>query len=109
MTKVITVPFMPKYDGYTVCPWLVLIRKGASPFILDHEMCHVRQMKQDGYFRWMWRYAVSKKWRAKYEAEAYAAAVKAGQSLDSAASAMFNLYNLPITFNQARDMINAAR
>ncbi|MFS8975930.1 hypothetical protein [Cupriavidus necator] len=57
------------FDGFTPGP-LILLRPGASDALIEHEKVHVRQF---------WRswglmgvlYLVSRRWRLRYEVEAY--------------------------------------
>ena len=78
MPKIISLPWLPWFDGLTLGPGLILLRHGATPDVLPHEMCHVRQMRSDGWLRWLWRYYGSRHWRLEYEAEAYAVSVANG-------------------------------
>lgn len=42
-------------------------------YVEDHENEHLRQQAEHGKWRFLWRYCTSQKWRAKFEAEAFAA------------------------------------
>lgn len=51
------------------------IKAGEDPdwwyYVLVHERCHMVQQRETGKWRYRFRYVFSKKWRFKYEAEAY--------------------------------------
>lgn len=44
---------------------------------LAHEAVHVKQIRRDGGLRFLWRYLTRADWRARYEAEAFAASCRA--------------------------------
>lgn len=86
--------------------FVTLIRpqfKGVK-FIVEHEKVHTRQV-----FRWLIFqpifYQLSKKWRLKFELEAYKVSVEHGQSVNSAAWAIANLYGLDITKDEAKELL----
>ena len=87
----------------------ILAKRGASSVVLDHEAVHVAQQRRDGWVRWLWRYVVSRGWRARYEAEAYAVQVRAGHSLDVMARRLAGpMYLWPCSVDEARRLIAAA-
>jgi hypothetical protein len=69
-------------DGLTVCPWLVLIRwevsKATRQHLIPHELCHVAQMRRDGWLRFWWRYLTKQSEKLAYEVEAYSESIANG-------------------------------
>jgi hypothetical protein len=73
---------------------------------LAHELTHIRQQKKYGRFTFYWRYVTSRKWRAEFEAEAYAEDVKYGLNIDELARELSGpLYLWPCSFDQAKQAI----
>lgn len=105
MPKIISLPWLPWFDGLTLGPGLILLRHDATPDVLPHEMCHVRQMRSDGWLRWLWRYYGSRRWRLEYEAQAYAVSVANGADLEVCVSWLVGWYWLHITRDQGRAAI----
>jgi len=89
------------FDGFAPGP-LILLRPGASAALLAHEKVHVRQF---------WRsfglmgplYLLSRRWRLRYELEAYREQVRhAGpQAVPACAHALAHGYRLGISVEQA--------
>jgi hypothetical protein len=89
------------FDGFTPGP-LILLRPGASHALIEHEKVHVRQF---------WRswglmgvlYLLSRRWRLRYEVEAYREQLR--HSPPGAARALARLlagkYRLRITEDEA--------
>ncbi len=48
------------------------------PYMVDHELIHVEQIRKLGCWRFYWRWLTDREQRARLEAEAYARDVKAG-------------------------------
>lgn len=69
-------------DGLTVCPWLILIRWEVSEtnrkHLIPHELCHVAQMRRDGWLRFWWRYTTKQSEKLAYEVEAYSVSIAHG-------------------------------
>lgn len=86
--------------------FVILIRpkfKGVKS-IVEHEKVHTRQVLK----WWILQpilYNLSKKWRLKFELEAYKVSVKHGKSVDSAAWALANAYGLDITKEEAKELL----
>jgi hypothetical protein len=55
----------------------VLAQRGIGPLDLAHEAVHVEQQRVDGW-RFYVRYVLSRGWRVRYEAPAYAVQARAG-------------------------------
>ena len=102
MPRVVRVPWLPVFEGFTPCPWLVLVRLDASVGLVQHEIRHTQQMRRDGWVRWWARYIFSRKWRLAYESDAYAVSVRHGDSLDECARWLASKYFLGITQDRAR-------
>ena len=69
--------------GMVPLPELILLHESVrhSPFnqrhsVIVHERIHVKQIRRDGYWRWLRSYFFSGRQRAMYEAEAYGAQIK---------------------------------
>jgi len=86
----------------TIGTW-IFIRPGTN--VLPHEKIHVRQFMAQPFTFWL-RYLFSKKWRLRYEAEAYATSVKNGASINMVADALALDYKLNITLSAARNAIS---
>ena len=74
-------------------------------FIVEHEKVHTRQILK----WWILQpilYQFSKKWRLKFELEAYKVSVEHGQSIDSAAWAIANAYGLDVTTEEVRELLS---
>jgi hypothetical protein len=61
------------FGGAAWIPGIILIGEShaGNTALIAHEQCHHDQQRRDGYLRWCWRYVTSKKWRLRYEVEAY--------------------------------------
>jgi hypothetical protein len=83
-------------DGLTVCPWLVLIRwevrESQRRHLIPHELCHVEQMRRDGWFTFMRRYLTDQKERLAYEVAAYKVSVAHGLYIGEAARMLTKYY-----------------
>lgn len=62
-------------------------------------------MRRDGVIKFWFRYLFSRKWRMRYEIEAYKAQIKAGASIDGCAEHLANMYYLGITVDQAKELL----
>jgi len=102
--------FYPRWfpvAGFTPLSWLMFIRRNCrddKPLHL-HEQVHQRQMREDWTLVFWMRYLFSRKWRQKYEVEAYKAQIKAGASIDGCAEHLANMYYLGITVDQAKELL----
>ena len=89
--------------GFTPFPWLMFIRwdcRDNKPLHL-HEAVHQRQMREDWTVVFWFRYLLSKKWRQRYEVEAYKAQIAAGASLQGCAQLLSSMYLLGISYDKA--------
>lgn len=91
------------FDGRTFGPF-VFVRPGTSKHLLVHELVHVKQFWRYLGFNGI-LYLVSKKWRLKFELEAYRAQHRSGTNAHNAARALATLYNLDISESEAYAMI----
>jgi hypothetical protein len=102
--------FYPRWlfaAGFTPLPWLMLIRKDCrdnKPLHL-HEKVHQRQMREDCTIVFWMRYLFRRKWRMKYEVEAYRTQIANGASLDGCAHHLAEMYFLGITVEQAKALL----
>ena len=78
--------------------------KGLLPLLI-HEKVHQRQMREDWTIVFWMRYLLSRKWRQKYEVEAYKAQIEAGASLDGCAFNLSQMYYLNITLEEAKSLL----
>ena len=98
--------FYPKWlftAGFTLTPWLMFIRhdcRDNKPLHL-HEQVHQRQMREAWTVVFWFRYLLSKKWRQRYEVEAYKAQIAAGASLHGCAQLLSSMYLLGISYDKA--------
>ena len=101
----------PKYlfgiAGFTPLTWLMFIRadcKDNAPLRI-HEGIHQRQMREDGVFKFWYRYLFQARWRQLYEVEAYRAQIAAGGSRHACAAHLAGLYRLHLSFEQAMQLL----
>jgi hypothetical protein len=87
----------------------IIAKRELAPDTLEHEKVHLRQAREMGSFRFLWRWLFSKKWRVRIEAEAYAVNVRMAPmlrqnaELDWAARCLSGpLYMRPCTFAEAK-------
>lgn len=101
--------FIPKRFASVNLFFFILMRpefKGDKS-LMEHELVHTEQV-------WKWlilqpiMYHASKKWRLKFEAEAYAVSVKYGLPLKDAGRFLSTLYNLDISQKEAEEEIASA-
>lgn len=90
-----------RFEGYSVGP-VVLVRPGTSAGLLAHELTHVRQ-----FWRWLGvnglLYQFSRKWRQRFEVEAYRAqlAVVGPEQARRFAESLSTKYDLDLTEQEA--------
>lgn len=98
---------MPKWaDGRTLGP-IIQIRpsKKDDKDLLVHEKVHQQQWRRNPVL-FYFRYLFSKKWRLRYELEAYREQLKLSpQDLDEFAYLLSTKYNLDITKQRAKDLL----
>lgn len=74
--------------------------------IVEHEKVHTKQI-----LKWLILqpilYQCSKKWRLKFELEAYKTSVEYGKSVESAAWALANAYGLDILQEEAEELLTS--
>jgi hypothetical protein len=94
-------------DGFTVSPTLMLIhpRSKNDCGLIAHEKEHQKQMRSDGWIRFVLRYAFSRRWRMLYEVEAFRVSVRHGMPTKIAAKNLASKYNFKITIEQAMDLL----
>ena len=81
MTKIKYVSWLPdKVLGFAPFPCRIYLNRKIFNWptwdydnLVVHEMTHIKQMKREGYFSWLFRYFLDGWWRWEFEAEAYAA------------------------------------
>jgi hypothetical protein len=79
----------------------VWLKEGAES-CLPHELVHVEQQRRDGW-RFYPRYAFSRAWRVRYEAEAYRVDVASGRLAAEQAARILSgsLYLWPCSYEEA--------
>jgi hypothetical protein len=95
-------------DGMCLHPRLVLLRPARKDdaVLMAHELVHAKQMKEDGWFRWLFRYA-TKAGRLAYEVPAYQESYRLNPNgLHRYANALATLYRLDLTYAQAKELIS---
>lgn len=84
---------------------LIINRNKRLPSTIPHERIHIKQFKANP-FLFYFRYAFSKKWRLKYEVEAYKESVKHGRSIHSCAVTMSGgLYRGMVSYDKALKLL----
>ena len=97
-----------RFAGITIGP-VVFIRPNYKDDVglLNHELTHVKQFWKNPLMGLLYQF--NKKYRLRYEAEAYNTQLKyASGRLDLFAGFLVNNYNLQITLDQARQAILSA-
>lgn len=94
-------------DGFTVCPWLILIKPAFKPdtALLAHEMVHVGQMQKVGLIRWWCGYLFSAEARQGYEVEAYREQTRLGMNAGIAALMLSGNYRLSLSPERALELL----
>lgn len=87
------------------CVFFILVRSETRD-VIEHERVHIRQQWGCGVIPFLIRYFGSKRWRADYEAEAYATSVKYGMPLHVAVDSLFKNYRTGLTQEQCRELIH---
>lgn len=100
-------PVPRKFSGITIGKY-IFIKAGheQNPALLQHEIIHVKQFQNDPFLFWL-KYLFSSKHRFRYEAEAFAASVRNGMDLQTAAYLLASNYSLDIELYRAEDKIKA--
>ena len=104
--------FIPKRFAAFTLGLVIFIRPAYSldKGLCEHEKVHVHQFKTD--LLYSLRYTLSKKWRLKYEAEAYAEQMRWAFDKDKArvlfAGYLVDKYKLGITTEQALAALDIA-
>ena len=100
-------PAWSPFDGLALFG-MVIARKTASQRLIDHELVHLRQQKEDGWLRYALRYTFSPHWRVVYEAEGYAAQVRGGADIKFCATALSGWrYLWPCSYDVAIEAIRS--
>ncbi len=86
--------------------FITLIRpsKKGNKALVEHERVHMHQILK-WWVLWPFMYHCTKKWRLKFEVEAYKASIEHGRSVDSAAKALCKYYGLDITKEEAKKLL----
>jgi hypothetical protein len=100
--------FIPqRFDAYTYFA-VVLVRPGQGEALIEHELTHARQ-----FWRY-WgtnglRYRFSKKWRLRFELEAYRVqlALMGPAAAPAIAGSLSTKYNLGISIDEALQLLEA--
>lgn len=104
----ISTRFIPAgFDAITIGS-IILIRPECSndAGLIAHERVHVRQWRESWGMFWP-RYLFSKKWRQRYEVEAYREQLQyAPGSLETFSAYLFTKYRLGISLDVARFLLS---
>ncbi|AJG18798.1 hypothetical protein [Cupriavidus basilensis] len=95
-----------RFQGYNLGP-VILLRPTARAALLEHELTHSRQVYRTLFLMGA-IYYLSKRWRLRWEAEAYAVQWKAGDSLANLSTFLANNYHLGISVSEAQRAILGA-
>ena len=102
--------FMPLYIGYTIKNKIIIQpHLENDKALLQHELTHVDQYND--YFCFHFRYNVSKEFRFKMEAEAFAAQLKKTEKdnrlkkLNTYSNELSTKYNINKSFEECRNLI----
>lgn len=87
-------PYIFVREGYENTPWLI-----------EHEKLHLKEQKEMGVFKWLFKYAKSKQFRLDAEVRAYKISIGLGYSAWQAASDISNGYHLKITQQEAFQLL----
>lgn len=102
---IIKLPFkIPKFDAIVLYPF-IFIEKSASQALIEHEKIHLRQAQKYYIFLFYVLYLFSRKWRLKFEVEAYKQQIRYGASLEHCARSLLK-YKLKIDYNQAIKLLS---
>ncbi|WER44972.1 hypothetical protein CupriaWKF_11655 [Cupriavidus sp. WKF15] len=96
------------FDGFTPGP-LILLRPGASHALIEHEKVHVRQFWRSWGLMGV-RYLLSRRWRLRYEVEAYREQLRHSQpgAARTLARLLATSYRLKITEDDAYRLLTAS-
>lgn len=92
------------FGGGALSPGLIIIASDTynKAALIEHEMCHQRQMLRHGYLTWIWRYVFDLGWRQRYEVEAYRVWVQhTPGDLGRCARDLVNGYELGVSIDEA--------
>lgn len=80
----------------------IYVREGwqYTGWLIEHEKVHLKEQKEKGVLRWLFRYAVDKNFRYWAEIRAYKISILLGLEVDKAARWMVNNYRLNVTKEQ---------
>ena len=102
---IVKAPFLvPKNAAaITIWPFIFTDRDRLPRHLLEHEKVHLRQQVKYLFIGFALLYFCSRRWRYRFELEAYRVSVRCGQTLDSAAAHLSGpLYGNLVTKAQAR-------
>jgi hypothetical protein len=115
LARAVHLPWLP-WAAIPLFPWLILIREKyrGDPALLAHEHVHCEQQRRHGWFRFWWYYLSRFEYRQQVEVDAYRAQIEAaaaagaprGVVLERCAQNLVALYHLPITLEQARELLS---
>ena len=99
--------FVPKgFGGITIAPFIFMKKKHKNnKELLEHEKVHIKQEYKWLIIPYFFMYKLSKKWRQKWEVEAYQVSLQHGLPLDVAARWLSTKYDLDLSFKQARNLL----
>ncbi|WP_439685112.1 DUF4157 domain-containing protein [Cupriavidus oxalaticus] len=94
-----------RFDGYSIGP-VVLLRPGASPGLLEHELEHVRQFWRSPLLHGL-RYQLSRAYRLQCEVAAYREQlrVRGRHAAPTYARHLVEKYGLALEYRQALAML----
>lgn len=108
---VLTVAWLPQGAIGIALAVVIVLRKTrtkSTASLIAHERVHIRQQWRYWLLGFATLYFFSRKWRLRFEAEAYATSVLLGEPLNCCARALASpMYRLRITEQQAADAIRA--
>lgn len=94
-----------KFDAVNLY-FIILVRKEheTNEALIAHEKHHTKQVEEHG-IMYIYKYNTDPQFRLEMESAAYAVQVLAGDSLDGCARSLWKLYDLNISFIEAKQAI----
>lgn len=94
------------FGGITLAPFIFLKEnKKGNEELLEHEKVHIKQQYKWLIIPYFFMYKLSKKWRQRWEVEAFKVSVNEGLPITLAAQWLSTKYNLDLSYKQAINLL----
>jgi hypothetical protein len=82
----------------------IYVRKGweNTSWLIEHEKLHLKEQKEKGQLRWLFKYLTNSEFRYWAEVRAYKVSIKHGLNPEKAIWWIYNNYRLNVSKNQVR-------